>query len=61
LIVVMSGFQLPSIDVAAAADGVAFNSSLNAFARSVLRRPELTPGCSLRRSMARASFTSTQL
>jgi hypothetical protein len=26
--VVISGFQLPSIDVAAAADGVAFNSSL---------------------------------
>ena len=32
LIVVMSGFQLPSIDVAAAAYGVAFSNSLKAFA-----------------------------
>jgi hypothetical protein len=40
----MSGFQLPSIEVAAAADGVAFNNSLIALLCSLFRRDEVIPG-----------------
>jgi hypothetical protein len=59
LIVVMSGFQLPSREVAAAAEGVAFKSRLSARACSWVRFVALSPGCSLCFSSASARFTST--
>jgi hypothetical protein len=61
LMVVMSGFQLPSIDVAAAAEGVAFRSSLSALDWSTRRRVVLRPGCWLSVSIESARFTYTQL
>ena len=55
--VVISAFQLPSADVAAAANGVAFSSSFIALPCNFAREVALTPGDSLRACVASASFT----
>jgi hypothetical protein len=57
LIVVMSAFQLPSIDVASAALGVAFKSSLIALPCSADLELALTPGARLCAWSASARFT----
>jgi hypothetical protein len=57
--VVISAFQLPSIDVAAAALGVAFSRLLIARPWSDARVAALSPGTSLCACSASARFTST--
>jgi hypothetical protein len=57
--VVISAFQLPSIDVAAAALGVAFSRSLIARPWSDVRVTALSPGAPLCAWSASARFTRT--